>query len=152
MAKAAQCVKLWKSWKGLKEGPAVDKAIIDPWNRATGCKPPAKSKKNPWCAIAVASNLIQIKGAGYSKSATCKNQKAYYKKNKRWIAAGQRPHVGDVIFITGHEGTVTSTSVNGKGTYYSGNSLNMVRAASFNWKTKKAGTKSIQGYGRPIWK
>ena len=150
MAKAAQCVKKWKSWRGLKEGPAVDKAIIDPWNKATGCH--AKSKKNPWCAIAVASCLIQIHGSGYSKSSTCKSQKAYYKRHKRYIPAGERPHVGDVIFITGHEGTVTSTSRNGKATYYSGNSMNMVLPASFNWKTRKAGKKSIQGYGRPIWK
>ena len=150
MAKAAQCASKWKSWKGIKEGPEADKVIIDPWNRVTGCH--ATSTKNKWCAIAVASCLIQIHGDGYSKSSTCKNQKAYYKKYKRWHPAGERPHVGDVIFITGHEGTVTSTSPNGKGTYYSGNCANAVRPSSFNWKTKKAGKKSIQGYGRPIWK
>ena len=150
MAKAAQCASKWKSWKGIKEGTEADKVIIDPWNKATGCH--ATSTKNPWCAIAVSSCLIQIHADGYSKSSTCKNQKAYYKKHKRWITAGTRPHVGDVIFITGHEGTVTSTSPNGKGTYYSGNCANAVRPSSFNWKTMKAGKKSIQGYERPIWK
>ena len=147
MATSAQAVKKFKSWLGLKEGPVVDKAIINPWNKATGCH--AKSKTNPWCAIAVASDLIQVKAKGYSKSATCKNQKAYYKKYKRWIAAGQRPKVGDVIFVTGHEGMVTSTSAKGNSRYISGNSLNKVRYSSFNWKTKKAGSKKISGYGRP---
>ena len=150
MAKAAQAVKKFKSWNGLKEGTAVDKAIIDPWNDSTGCH--ATSKKNPWCAIAYASCLIQVHGSGYSKSSTCKNQKAYYKKNGRWHEAGERPHLGDCIFITGHEGMVISTSPNGAAKYISGNSMNMVRISSFNWKKKKAGTKKIVGYGRPIWK
>ena len=147
MATAAAAVKKFKSWKGLKEGPEVDRVIINPWNRATGCH--AKSKKNPWCGIAAASCLIQVKAKGYSKSATCKNQKAYYKKNKRWNPAGEKPLPGDIIFITGHEGMVTSVSASGKGTYYSGNCKNSVLPSSFNWKTKKSGKKSIQGYGRP---
>ena len=150
MAKAATVKKLWLSWRGLKEGPAVDRAIIDPWNRACGCH--AESKKNPWCGIAVASAFIQTHCSGYSKSSTCKNQKAYYKKNGRWIPAGQRPNVGDVIFVTGHEGFVTSTSRNGKGTYYSGNCKNSVLPSSFNWKNKKSGSKKIEGYGRPKYK
>lgn len=147
MATSAQAVKKFKSWLGLKEGPAVDKAIINPWNNATGCH--AKSNKNPWCAIGVASCLIQVHAKGYSKSATCKNQRNYYKKYKRWIPAGTRPKTGDIIFITGHEGMVTSTSSNGSGRYISGNSLNKVRYSSFNWKTKKAGKKKLLGYGRP---
>ena len=149
MATSAQAVKKFKSWLGLKEGPAVDKAIINPWNKATGCKPPAKSKKNPWCAIAAASCLLQVHAKGFSKSATCKNQRNYYKKYKRWIAAGQRPKTGDIIFVTGHEGMVTSTSATGSSRYISGNSLNKVRYSSFNWKTKKAGKKKVLGYGRP---
>ena len=147
MATAAQAVKKFKSWNGLKEGPAVDKAIINPWNKATGCH--AKSKKNPWCAIAVASALIQVHAKGFSKSSTCKNQRNYYKKYKRCISAGTRPKTGDIIFITGHEGMVTSTSASGSCKYISGNSLNRVRYSSFNWKTKKAGKKKILGYGRP---
>lgn len=150
MAKAATVKKLWLSWKGLKEGPAVDKTIIDPWNRACGCH--AESKKNPWCAISVASAFIQTKCSGYSKSATCKNQRAYYKKYKRWIPKGQRPNVGDVIFVTGHEGFVTSTSPNGSGKFISGNCSNAVRETSFNWKKCKWGTKAVQGYGRPKYK
>lgn len=147
MATSAQAVKKFKSWLGLKEGKAVDKAIIDPWNKATGCH--AKSKTNPWCAIAAASALIQVHAKGFSKSATCKNQRNYYKKYKRWIPAGTRPKTGDIIFITGHEGMVTSTSSNGTGRYISGNSLNRVRYSSFNWKNKKAGKKKLLGYGRP---
>ncbi len=147
MATSAQAVKKFKSWLGLKEGSAVDKAIIDPWNRVTGCH--AKSKKNPWCAISVASALIQTHAKGFSKSSLCKNQRNYYKKYKRWISAGQRPKSGDIIFVTGHEGMVTSTSSNGSGRYISGNSLNRVRYSSFNWKTKKAGKKKLLGYGRP---
>ena len=68
MAKASQCAAKWKSWNGIKEGAQADKIIIDPWNVATGCH--AKSKINPWCAIAVASCLIQILANGFSKSST----------------------------------------------------------------------------------
>ena len=150
MAKASQASQKIRSWKGLKEGPAVDKVIIDPWNAKTGCH--AKSEKNPWCAITAASCYLQIHASGYSLSSTCKGQKAYYKKHDRYIPKGQRPHVGDVIFLTGHEGIVTSTSRNGKAIYYSGNCKNSVLPSSFNWKTGRSGKKSIQGYGRPIWK
>ena len=153
MAKASECKAKWVSWRGYSESNGkADKYIIQPWNKATGCKPPATAKKNPWCAIAVASCLIQIHGSGYSKASTCKSQKAYYKKHKRWIPAGQRPHIGDVIFVTGHEGTVTSTSTNGTGTFYSGNCKNSTLPSKFNWKTCKWGKKKVLGYGRPIWK
>ena len=82
MAKASQCKKKWVSWRGYSESNGkAQKYIIEPWNKATGCK--ANCKKNPWCAIAVASNLIQIKASGYSKASTCKKQKEYYKKHKR---------------------------------------------------------------------
>ena len=150
MTKAATVKKKWTSWNGLKEGPAVDKAIIDPWNKATGCS--AKSTKNPWCAIAVASAFIQTKCSGYSRSATCKNQKAYYKNAGRWKAKGKRPNVGDVIFVTGHVGFVTSTSTNGTGKFISGNCSNMVKVTSFNWKKATWGTKKVEGYGYPIYK
>ena len=147
MATSNQAIKKIKSWIGLKEGPAVDKSIIDPWNKVTGCK--ATSKKNPWCAITVASCFIQIKASGYSKSATCKNQKAYYKKYNRWLAKGQRPAAGYVIFVTGHEGIVTSTSYDGIGKFTSGNCSNMVKECSFNWKKGTWGSKKVEGYGIP---
>lgn len=150
MATRRQCINKANSLVGVKEGAQADKLVIAPWNRATGCH--ASSKKNPWCAIFVASVLIQIKGKGYSKSATCKNQKAYYKKNKRWREAGTRPNNGEVIFITGHEGIVVYTKADGTGYYDSGNCANAVRKSKFNWKTKKtASKKKIQGYGKPLY-
>ena len=153
MAKASTAKAKWVSWKGYNETTKyaqTQKYIIEPWNRACGCH--ADCRKNPWCAISVASCFIQVKASGYSKSATCKNQKAYYKKNKRFIAVGNRPHIGDVIFVTGHEGMVTSTNKNGTGTFYSGNCSNSVKPTSFNWKKGTWGSKKVLGYGRPIWK
>ena len=152
MATARQAINKAKSFIGIKEGPVCDKKIIDPWNKATGCEPPAKSKKNPWCAIFTASVFIQVKASGYSKSATCKNQKAYYKKNKRWRNKGERPQAGEVIFVTGHEGIVTSTSYNGTGKFTSGNCSNMVKETSFNWKKGTWGSKKVEGYGIPKYK
>lgn len=151
MAKASQAKSKWVSWKGYSESNGkAQKFIVEPWNKATGCK--ANCKKNPWCAISVASCLIQIHGAGYSRAATCKVQKSYYKRNKRWINAGTRPHIGDVIFVTGHEGMVTSTNKNGTGTFYSGNCKNSTLPSTFNWKKCTWGSKKVLGYGRPIWK
>ena len=151
MAKASQCKAKWVSWRGYSESNGkADKYIIQPWNKATGNH--ATSKKNPWCAIAVASCLIQIMASGFSRASTCKSQKAYYKKHNRWIPAGQRPRIGDVIFVTGHEGTVTSTNVNGTGYFYSGNCKNSTLPSKFNWKKATWGKKKVLGYGRPIWK
>ena len=148
---SAAAIKKIKSWKGLKEGPAVDKAIINPWNKVM--KRNCKSKTTPWCAITVASCFIQIgKSAvtGYSKSAGCKQQKAYYVKYKRFIKKGIRPAAGYVIFLNDckHEGIVTSTSANGTGKYIAGNTSNMVKECSFNWKTAK----NVVGYGKPNYK
>ena len=148
---AAEAIKKIKSWKGLKEGPAVDKAIINPWNKVM--KRNVKSKYTPWCAITVSSCFIQVgKSAvtGYSKSAGCKQQKAYYVKYKRFINKGQRPAAGYVIFLNDckHEGLVTSTSANGTGKYIAGNTSNMVKECSFNWKTAK----NVVGYGKPLYK
>ena len=148
---AAAAIKKIKSWKGLKEGPAVDKAIMKAWN--TAMHRSCKSKITPWCAITVASCFIQIgKSAvtGYSKSAGCKQQKAYYVKYKRFIKKGQRPAAGYVIFLNDckHEGLVTSTSANGTGKYIAGNTSNMVKECSFNWKTAK----NVVGYGKPNYK
>lgn len=152
MATARQAINKAKSFVGVKEGPEADRLIIDPWNKATNCKPPAKSKKNPWCAIYTASVYIQVKAAGYSKAATCKSQKAYYKKQGRWRDKSERPAAGEVIFVTGHEGIVTSTSYKGTGKFTSGNCKNAVRETSFNWKKGAWGDKKIEGYGKPIFK
>ena len=142
-------IKKLKSWVGLKEGPEVDRKILKTYNDYFGCH--RKSKSWPWCAATIASLLMQMgkRVSGYSKSGACKTQRNYYKKYKRWIPAGTRPKTGDIIFITGHEGMVITTSSTGSGRYISGNSLNRVRYSSFNWKTKKAGKKKILGYGRP---
>lgn len=150
MATARQAINKAKSFIGIKEGKKCDLLIIDPWNKACGCH--AKSTVNPWCAIFVASVLLQIKASGYSKSATCKNQKAYYKKNKRWRNKGERPQAGEIIFVTGHEGMVTSTSYNGTGKFTSGNCSNAVRETSFNWKKGTWGSKKVEGYGIPKYK
>lgn len=147
MATARQAINKIRSWIGIKEGPKADKVIINPWNAATGCH--ATSKKNPWCAIGVASVFIQIKAAGYSKSCYCKTQKEYYKRNKRWLSAPARPAAGYVIFVTGHEGIVTSTSYNGSGKFTSGNCGNQVKECTFNWKKAKWGKKKVIGYGIP---
>lgn len=148
---SSAAIKKIKSWKGLKEGPAVDKAIINPWNKVM--KRSVKSKYTPWCAITVASLFIQIGSkavTGYSKSAAVKTQKAYYVKYKRFLAKGKRPAAGYVIFLNSckHEGLVTSTSANGTGKYIAGNTSNMVKECSFNWKTAK----NVVGYGIPKYK
>lgn len=151
MATSRQATAKARSWIGIKEGAQADKIIIDPWNKKTGCK--AKSKKNPWCAIFIASLLLQIKAAGYSLSSYCNTQRAYYKKHGRWINVGVRPMASDIIFITGHEGMIISTSYKGWGYYVSGNCANAVRKSKFYWKTGKTHAgKKILGYGRPIYK
>lgn len=151
MGNARPVINKLRSWKGLKEGPAVDKAIINPWNKAM--KRNCKSKTTPWCAITAASCFIQVGKkvvTGYSRSAGCKQQKAYYVKYKRYIKKGERPAAGYIIFLNSckHEGIVTSTSANGSGKYIAGNTDNMVKECSFNWKTAK----NVVGYGKPIYK
>lgn len=150
MATVNQACNLLKKWLKMPCTEAngnADRYIISVWNKKTGCH--ATAKKNPWCAITVASCLLQIRATGYSLSATCSNQKKYYKNNNRFYAAGTKPKRGDVLFITGHEGIITCVRSNGTGAYISGNSANAVRLGEFNWKTKKCGKKAIQGYGRP---
>lgn len=150
---SAAAVKKIKSWVGLKEGPQVDRVILKTYNNYFGCH--RKSKTWPWCAATIASLLMQLGKlvSGYSRSGACKTQRAYYKKNKRWIPAGTRPQAGDVIFLSGHEGLVTSTSYTGTSYYVSGNSGNAVRTSKFNWKkAKTASGKKILGYGRPKYK
>ena len=147
MATAREAINKINSWIGLKEGPKVDKTIINPWNKVM--KRSVKSKTTPWCAITVSSCFIQVKASGYSKSAACRTQREYYKAHKRWIAKGQRPAAGYVIFLKGHEGLVVRTSASGTSYYVAGNTSNAVKKCSFNWK--KPGTK-ILGYGKPIYK
>ena len=148
---ASKAIQLIKSWKGLKEGPVVDKKIINPWNKVVGRS--VKSKTTPWCAITVSSCFIQCGKSvvtGYSKSAGCKQQKSYYVKYKRFIKKGQRPAAGYVIFLNDckHEGLVISTSANGIGKYIAGNTSDMVKECCFNWKTAK----NVVGYGKPNYK
>lgn len=146
-------IKKIKSWVGLKEGPEVDLVILKTYNDYFGCN--RHSKTWPWCAATIASLFMQLGKlvSGYSRSGACKTQRAYYKKYKRWIPAGTRPAAGDVIFLSSHEGLVTSTSYTGTSYYVSGNSGNAVRTTKFNWKTgKTAGGKKILGYGRPKYK
>lgn len=150
---SAAAVKKIKSWVGLKEGPQVDRVILKTYNNYFGCH--RKSKTWAWCAATIASLLMQLGKlvSGYSRSGSCKTQRAYYKKNKRWIPAGTRPQAGDVIFLSGHEGLVTSTSYTGTSYYVSGNSGNAVRLSKFNWKkAQTASGKKILGYGRPKYK
>ena len=150
---SSAAIKKIKSWVGLKEGPEVDRVILKTYNNYFGCN--RKSKTWPWCAATIASLLMQLGllVSGYSRSGACKTQRAYYKKHKRWILAGSRPAAGDVIFLSGHEGLVTSTSYTGTSYYVSGNSGNAVRSSKFNWKkAKTSGGKKILGYGRPIYK
>ena len=150
---SSAAIKKIRSWVGLKEGPEVDRVILKTYNDYFGCN--RKSKSWPWCAATIASLLMQLGNlvTGYSKSGACKTQREYYKKYKRWIPAGSRPAAGDVIFLSGHEGLVTSTSYTGAAYYVSGNSGNAVRPSKFNWKkAKTAGGKKILGYGRPKYK
>lgn len=150
---SSAAVKKIKSWVGLKEGPEVDRVILKTYNNYFGCH--RKSKTWPWCAATIASLLMQLGKlvSGYSRSGACKTQRAYYKKYKRWITTGNRPQAGDIIFLSGHEGLVTSTSNTGTSYYVSGNSLNKVRTSKFNWKKgTTASGKKILGYGRPKYK
>ena len=150
---SSAAIKKIRSWVGLKEGPEVALVILKTYNDYFGTN--RKSKSWPWCAATIASLLMQLGKlvSGYSRSGACKTQREYYKKYKRWIPAGTRPAAGDVIFLSGHEGLVTSTSYTGAASYVSGNSGNAVRPSKFNWKkAKTASGKKILGYGRPKYK
>jgi hypothetical protein len=150
---SSAAIRRIKSWVGLKEGPEVDRVILKTYNDYFGTH--RKSKSWPWCAATIASLLMQLGllVSGYSKSGACKTQREYYKKHKRCIPAGARPAAGDIIFLSGHEGLVTSTSYTGAASYVSGNSGNAVRTSKFNWKkAKTASGKKILGYGRPKYK
>lgn len=150
---SAAAIKKIKSWVGLKEGPEVDRVILKTYNKYFGCD--RHSKSWAWCAATISSLFMQLGKlvSGYSRSGSCQTQREYYKKYKRFIPAGTRPAAGDVIFLSGHEGLVTSTSYTGISYYVSGNSSNAVRTSEFNWiKAKSSSGKKILGYGRPKYK
>lgn len=157
MATSAQARKLFKSWNGLKEGPQVDKKIINPWNKKTGRK--VKSKTTPWCAIACASCLIQIGVKTLSTSAACTTQLKWYKSKKRFKARGSKPAVGDFVFynfnkvkksnVSTHMGMVTSVNYKKKGYIYviEGNKSNKVGYRHISYSSA-----SIVGFGKPYYK
>lgn len=156
MATSAQARKLFKSWNGLKEGPQVDKKIINPWNKKTGRH---LTSKTPWCAIACASCLLQVGVKYLSTSAACTTQLAYYKKKKRFKARGTKPAVGDLVFynfnkvkksnVSSHMGMVTSVEYKKKGYIYviEGNKSNKVGYRHISYKSS-----SIVGFGKPYYK
>lgn len=136
---AAQARAKMKSWLGLKEGPQVDKAIVKPWDRWTGCK--ATSKKNPWCQIAVSECLHSVK-VSTSKSAGCTQARLWYKARKRLKARGVKPTPGWQVFYNFKGGTKpTHTglvySVSGKYmTVIEGNNKNAVRSRKILYSSK----------------
>ncbi len=155
MATASQARLKFKSWNGYSESNGkAQKYIIDPWNKKTGCK--AKAKKNPWCAIAVASCLLQIGVKKLSLSAVCKTQMAWYKSKKRYKARGVKPQVGWIVFYDfkgegypTHVGMVTSVNYKKKGYIYviEGNKSNKVGYRHISYTSKY-----ILGFGVPYYK
>ncbi len=157
MAATAKQARLkFKSWAGLKEGAAVDKAIISPWNKKTGRH--CKSKTTPWCAIAVSSCLLQIGVKTLSTSAACTTQLKWYKAHKHFRKRGSKPQVSDIVFynfkngkttISTHVGLVTSVEYKKKGYIYviEGNKDNKVGYRHISYKSK-----NIVGFGVPYYK
>lgn len=155
MATASQARLKFKSWNGYSESNGkAQKYIIDPWNKKTGCK--AKAKKNPWCAIAVASCLLQIGVKKLSLSAVCKTQMAWYKSKKRYKSRGVKPQVGWIVFYDfkgegypTHVGMITSVNYKKKGYIYviEGNKSNKVGYRHISYTSKY-----ILGFGVPYYK
>ena len=156
MPTSAQARTLFKSWNGLKEGPEVDKKIINPWNKKTGRS--VKSKTTPWCAIATASCLIQIGVTKLSTSAGCTQQLQWYRSKKRLKARGTKPAVGDLVFYnfkdsstskSTHMGLVTSVNYKKSGYIYviEGNKSDKVGYRHISYSSK-----SIVGFGKPYYK
>ena len=158
MPTSAQARTLFKSWNGLKEGPEVDKKIINPWSKKTGRKG-VKSKTVPWCAISCASCLIQIGVKKLSTSAACTTQLKWYRSKKRFKSRGTKPSVGDLVFynfhekksqnVSSHMGMVTSVEAKKKGYIYviEGNKNNKVGYRHISYKSA-----SIIGFGKPYYK
>ena len=158
MPTSAQARTLFKSWAGLKEGPQVDKKIINPWSKKTGRKG-IKSKSVPWCAISCASCLIQIGVKKLSTSAACTTQLKWYKSKKRFKSRGTKPAVGDLVFynfhkkknqnVSSHMGMVTSVEYKKKGYIYviEGNKGDKVAYRHISYSSA-----SIVGFGKPYYK
>lgn len=156
--------KLFKSWNGLKEGAAVDKKIISAWNKRQGRS--VKSKTTPWCAIAVASCLIQSGvSTGTSKgsaciSAGCTQQMNYYKSKKRWKSKTTKPQPGWIVYYNfkggtstaTHCGMVTSTDYKKKGFMYVIEGNKNDKVAYRHCRYGKNVYKYILGYGVPYYK
>ena len=109
----AEARKLFKSWNGIKEGAECDKKIISAWNKRQGRS--VKSKSTPWCAISVASCLIQSGvSTGTAKgsagiSAGCTQQMNFYKQKKRWKSKTTKPQAGWIVYYNFKGGTSTAT-------------------------------------------
>ena len=160
----AEARSLFKSWNGLKEGPAVDKAIINAWNKRQGRS--VKSKSTPWCAISVASCLIQSGvSTGTSKgsaciSAGCTQQMNYYKSKKRWKSKTTKPQAGWIVYYNfkggtstaTHCGMVTSVDYKKKGYMYVIEGNKNDKVGYRHVKYGKNVYKYVLGYGVPYYK
>lgn len=160
---AADAVKQVKSWHGLKEGPPVDKAIMNPYNKLT--KRHLKSKTCPWCRITSLMAQVLSGVKTYYKTSGCKQAVAWYKKKGRWKDRGATPKVGWEVFYhfkkynkkkkkwvrpagPTHCGTVTA--VNTKTGYMKveeGNKKNAVGTRIIKFKSL-----DVLGFGIPYYK
>lgn len=160
----AEARKLFKSWNGIKEGAECDKKIISAWNKRQGRS--VKSKTTPWCAIAVASCLIQSGvTTGTSKgsagiSAGCTQQMNYYKSKKRWKSKTTKPQAGWIVYYNfkggtstaTHCGMVTSTDYKKKGYMYVIEGNKSDKVGYRHVKYGKNVYKYVLGYGVPYYK
>lgn len=160
MPTSAQARTLFKSWNGLKEGPEVDKKIINPWSKKTGRKG-VKSKTTPWCAIATASCLIQIGVTKLSTSAGCKQQMSWYKGKGKFKKRGVKPQVGWLVFYDfkgkgtpTHMGLVTSVNYKRSGYCYviEGNKKLKDGKDGVGYRHISYTSKNILGFGVPYYK
>ena len=123
MASMQTVRKKFKSWNGIKEGAKCDRVIISPWNTKTHRH--CKSTSTPWCAIYIASGLLQCNVKKLSLSAGCKQQYNFYKKYGRIHKTGK---TGDIVFIGTSFSHITHMGYRTSSTYYiSGNCNNRVK-------------------------
>lgn len=160
----AEARKLFKSWNGIKEGAECDKKIISAWNKRTGRS--VKSKTTPWCAISVASCLIQAGvTTGTSKnsagiSAGCTQQMNFYKSKKRWKSKTTKPQPGWIVYYNfkggtstaTHCGMVTSTDYKKKGFMYVIEGNKNDKVGYRHCRYGKNVYKYVLGYGVPYYK